>query len=199
MDKIASGFIRNSASIGGNLVMAQRNYFPSDIATLLLALSSSVSILTGRKFEKITLEQFFSTPPLDSKSVLLSVHIPYWEPIESSGTNEYNHRLLFETYRVVPLPICNALPYLNATFSTKISSHKDGVLVNSIQLVFGAYGVKHSTSARKVEEHLTGKILSLDILAESNQIKLQKARMIVISIKFKADIAVLRKTGCGIK
>lgn len=114
MDKIASGFIRNSASIGGNLVMAQRNYFPSDIATLLLALSSSVSILTGRKHEKITLEQFFSTPPLDSKSVLLSVHIPYWKPIESSGTNEYNHRSLFETYRGAPRPIGNALPYLNA-------------------------------------------------------------------------------------
>ncbi|CAI9781360.1 unnamed protein product [Fraxinus pennsylvanica] len=176
MEKIASGFIRNSASIGGNLVMAQRNYFPSDIATLLLALSSSVSILTGRKREKITLEQFFSRLPLDPTSVLLSVHIPYWEPIESADTNESNHKLLFETYRAAPRPVGNALPYLNAAFLAKISFHKDEVLVKNIQLAFGAYGVKHSTRARKVEEHLTGKILSLDILAEA--IKLVKDSVI---------------------
>ncbi|KAL2510966.1 Benzaldehyde dehydrogenase (NAD(+)) [Abeliophyllum distichum] len=170
MEKIASGFIRNSASIGGNLVMAQRNYFPSDIATLLLALSSSVSILTRCKREKITLEQFFSRPPLDPRSVLLSVHIPYWEPIESAGTNESNHRLMFETYRAAPRPIGNALPYLNAAFLAKISYHKNGVLVNNIQLAFGAYGAKHSIRARKVEEHLTGKIFSLAILDEAIKI-----------------------------
>ena len=39
MEKVASGFIQNSASLGGNLVMAQRNHFPSDIATVLLAVA----------------------------------------------------------------------------------------------------------------------------------------------------------------
>ncbi|KAL2510996.1 Benzaldehyde dehydrogenase (NAD(+)) [Abeliophyllum distichum] len=56
MEKIASGFIRNSASLGGNLVMSQRKNFPSDISTLLLAVDSSVSILTGPSCEKITME-----------------------------------------------------------------------------------------------------------------------------------------------
>ena len=31
MEKVASGFIWNSASLGGNLVMTQRNHFPSGI------------------------------------------------------------------------------------------------------------------------------------------------------------------------
>ncbi|KAK9022104.1 hypothetical protein V6N11_002397 [Hibiscus sabdariffa] len=38
MEKIASGFVRNSGSVGGNLMMAQRKQFPSDIATILLPL-----------------------------------------------------------------------------------------------------------------------------------------------------------------
>ncbi|KAM1873155.1 hypothetical protein ACFX13_007024 [Malus domestica] len=70
MEKIASGFIRNTASIGGNLVMAQRKCFPSDIATILLAVDSKVDIMNGARSETIMLEDFLKRSPLDPKSVL---------------------------------------------------------------------------------------------------------------------------------
>ncbi|PIN06489.1 Xanthine dehydrogenase [Handroanthus impetiginosus] len=143
MEKIASGFIRNSASLGGNLVMAQKKYFPSDIATLLLAMGSSVSILTGHKPKKITIEKFLNRPPLDPKNVLLSVHIPFLEPARVDGSVNSRSTLLFESY------------------------HKKGILVNNIQLAFGAYGTKHATRAREVEEYLIGEILSVKVLDEA--------------------------------
>ncbi|KAH6810797.1 abscisic aldehyde oxidase 3 [Perilla frutescens var. frutescens] len=167
MEKIAAGFIRNSASLGGNLIMAQRKYFPSDIATLLLAVGSSVSILSGHKHEKIKMEEFLSGPPLDPKSVLLTVHIPFLERLRIHGSVQTNSRLLFETYRAAPRPLGNALPYLNAAFLADISSDTNGILVNNIQLAFGAYGTKHATRARNVEEYLTGKILCVKVLDEA--------------------------------
>ncbi|GFP91160.1 abscisic-aldehyde oxidase [Phtheirospermum japonicum] len=158
LEKLASGFVRNSASIGGNLIMAQRDYFPSDIVTLLLAVGSSVSVLTGHKNEKLAIEDFLSMPALGPKDVLLSVHIPFLET---------NSRLLFEAYRAAPRPLGNALPYLNAAFLADISHDKNGILVNSIQLAFGAYGTNHATRARAVEEYLTGKILSVRVMKEA--------------------------------
>ncbi|CAL9135590.1 unnamed protein product [Musa textilis] len=44
MDKVASPFIRNMASLGGNLIMAQRSQFASDVATILLAAGSTVCL-----------------------------------------------------------------------------------------------------------------------------------------------------------
>ncbi|KAI3450113.1 hypothetical protein Pfo_006778 [Paulownia fortunei] len=176
LEKIASGFIRNSASLGGNLVMAQRKYFPSDITMLLLAVDSSVSILTGHKHEKITMEEFLHRPPLDPKNVLLSVHIPFREPTRIDSSVQTNSRLLFETYRAAPRPLGNALPYLTAAFLADISCNKNGILVNSVQLSFGAYGTKHATRARKVEEYLAGKKLSVAVLDEA--IKLVKGAVV---------------------
>lgn len=164
MEKIAAGFIRNSASLGGNLIMAQRKYFPSDIATLLLTVGSSVSILSGDKHEKIQMEEFLSRPPLDPKNVLLTVHFPFLEPMRINGSVQTNSRLLFETYRAAPRPLGNTLPYLNAAFLADIFFDKNGILVNNIQLAFGAYRTKHAARAREVEEYLTGKILSVEVL-----------------------------------
>ena len=88
MEKVASGFIRNLASLGGNLVMAQRNHFPSDIATVLLAVGSLVNIMNDLKSEELTMEEFLRRLELDSKSILLSVKIPDWNKLMgiSSGT-----------------------------------------------------------------------------------------------------------------
>ncbi|KAF3671352.1 hypothetical protein FXO38_01842 [Capsicum annuum] len=54
MEKIASPYIRNSASVGGNLVMAQKNGFPSDIATLFLGLCATVSLMSSHGLKMIT-------------------------------------------------------------------------------------------------------------------------------------------------
>ncbi|KAB2606371.1 abscisic-aldehyde oxidase [Pyrus ussuriensis x Pyrus communis] len=85
MEKVASEFIRNTASIGGNLVMAQRKCFPSDIATILLAVDSEVDIMNGARSETIMLEDFLKRPPLDPKTVLLSVKIPNWEAVRKGS------------------------------------------------------------------------------------------------------------------
>ncbi|PHT94813.1 Indole-3-acetaldehyde oxidase [Capsicum annuum] len=101
MEKIATPFVRNSASVGGNLVIAQKNGFPSDIATLFLGLSATVSLMTGHRLEKLTWEELLSRPPLESRSVLLSVSIPF--------KKDQNSILLFETFRAAPRPHGNAL------------------------------------------------------------------------------------------
>ncbi|GFP97194.1 indole-3-acetaldehyde oxidase [Phtheirospermum japonicum] len=164
MEKIASGFIRNSGSLGGNLVIAQSKYFPSDIATLLLAVDSSVMLLAGHEHITIPFEEFLYRPPLDPKDVLLSVHIP---SIETSKSNNSNSKLFFETYRAAPRPLGNALPYLNAAFLADICRGENGILVNCVRLAFGAYGTKHGSRAKKVEEYLTGKILSVKVIDEA--------------------------------
>ena len=103
MEKVASGFIRNSASLGGNLVMAQRNHFSSDFATVLLAVGSLLNIMNGLKSEELTMEEFLRRPELDSKSILLSVKILDWNRLMgiSSGTRM---NLLFETYQAAHDP-----------------------------------------------------------------------------------------------
>ncbi|XP_021864564.1 abscisic-aldehyde oxidase [Spinacia oleracea] len=163
-EKIASGSIRNSASIGGNLVMAQRCGFPSDIATVLLAVDSSVEMIRSSKRETIKLEEFLERPPLDSKSIILSIKIPILEPSIRS-----NCKLMFDTYRAAPRPLGNALSYLNAAFFAEVSSRKsaDGFMVNKIQLAFGAYGTRHAVRARKAEEFLAGKIIDYDALRKT--------------------------------
>ena len=168
MEKVASGFIRNSASLGGNLVMAQRNHFPSDIATVLLAVGSTVNIMNSLKSEELTLEEFLRRPELDSKSILVGVKIPDRDRIMgiSSGTKM---KLLFETYRAAPRPLGNALPYLNAALMAKVSrcTTSNGIIVSNCRFAFGAYGTKHPMRATKVEEFLTGKVLSVGVLCEA--------------------------------
>ncbi|XWS73778.1 hypothetical protein CRYUN_Cryun02cG0158400 [Craigia yunnanensis] len=168
MEKIASGFIRNSASVGGNLIMAQRKHFPSDIATILLSVDTIVDIMAGQRHEKLTLEKFLERPPLDSKSVLLSIKIPYWESSRDVSSDAYT-KLLYETYRAAPRPLGNALPYLNAAFLAEVSLRKNstGLMLKNCRLAFGAYGTKHSIRVRGVEEFLSGKLLSIGVLYEA--------------------------------
>ncbi|XVF05026.1 hypothetical protein REPUB_Repub05bG0135800 [Reevesia pubescens] len=171
MEKIASGFIRNSGSVGGNLMMAQRKHFPSDIATILLPVGTIINMMTGKELEKLTLEEFLGRPPLDSKSVLLSIKIPCWES-RRDISSETDTKLLFETYRAAPRPLGNALPYLNAAFLAEVSfcRNSTGVRLNNCQLAFGVYGTKRPIRARKVEEFLVGKLLSIGVLYEATKL-----------------------------
>ncbi|CAH2060807.1 unnamed protein product [Thlaspi arvense] len=160
MEKIGNHSIRNSGSIGGNLVMAQSKKFPSDITTLLLAADASVYMLNGEKTEKLKLLEFLELPPiLDSKRVLLKVEIP-------SSTSD----ILFESYRASPRSIGNALPYLSAAFFAHVSRQepsRNGVKVDKCLLAFGSYGSDHSIRATEVEKFLTGKFLSYNVLCEA--------------------------------
>ncbi|KAB2606372.1 abscisic-aldehyde oxidase [Pyrus ussuriensis x Pyrus communis] len=93
--------------------------------------------------------------------------------------------LLFETYRAAPRPLGSALTYLNAAFLAEVSFWKifNGIMVDHCRLVFGAYGTKHAIRARKVEEFLTGKVLSPGVLYDA--IKL--VRDVVVSREVRSE------------
>ncbi|OIT29691.1 PREDICTED: abscisic-aldehyde oxidase-like [Nicotiana attenuata] len=188
MEKIASPFIRNSASVGGNLVMAQKNGFPSDIATLFLGVGATVSLMTGHGLEKLTWEELLSRPQIDSRTVLLSVWIPFKE---ESSLKTFS-KFLFETYRAAPRPHGNAIAYVNAAFGVDVSLCQSGKLINDIQLAFGAYGTKHATRAKKVEEYLKGKILNAHVLSEA--LKLVKLAVVpedgTLHPEYRSSLAV---------
>ncbi|VYS67492.1 unnamed protein product [Arabidopsis thaliana] len=167
MEKIANRFVRNTGTLGGNIMMAQRKQFPSDLATILVAAQATVKIMTSSSSqEQFTLEEFLQQPPLDAKSLLLSLEIPSWHSAKKNGSSE-DSILLFETYRAAPRPLGNALAFLNAAFSAEVTEALDGIVVNDCQLVFGAYGTKHAHRAKKVEEFLTGKVISDEVLMEA--------------------------------
>ena len=156
MEKIAARFIRNFASIGGNLVMAQRKHFPSDMATILLAAGASVNIMSlSRGLEKVTLEQFLQGPPLEDYDLVLTIEIPFW--------HHQSSEFLFETYRAAPRPNGSALAYLNAAFLAQV---KDRMVINC-RLAFGAYGTKHAIRCKEVEEFLSGKLITDNVLSEA--------------------------------
>ncbi|CAN8247048.1 unnamed protein product [Cochlearia groenlandica] len=166
MEKIANHFIRNSGSIGGNLVMAQSRKFPSDMTTILLAVDASVYILNGKKTEKVRIHEFLERPPiLDSKRVLLKVEIPSWTAPSGDDTE-----FLFESYRGAPRSIGNALPYVTAAFFAVLSrpeQSRKGVVVEKCMLAFGSYGGDHSIQATEVEDFVKGKSMSHSVLYEA--------------------------------
>ncbi|CAN8300899.1 unnamed protein product [Cochlearia groenlandica] len=168
MEKIASKFVRNTGTIGGNIIMAQRKQFPSDLTTILLAARATVKIISsGSGQERFTLEEFLQQPPLEANSIFLSLQIPSWRPVNNGpSSSSSDTHLLFETYRAAPRPLGNALAFMNAAFSAEVSL-SDGIVVNDCLLAFGAYGTKHAQRARKVEDFLIGKVLSDDVLMEA--------------------------------
>ncbi|CAM8969555.1 unnamed protein product [Rhodiola kirilowii] len=191
MEKIASKFIRNSASIGGNLVMSQRNHFPSDLATILLGANTMIDIVHSSKHEVMTLEEFLERPPLDLKAILLSIKIPSWVPENKISSKQ--SKFHFETYRSSPRPLGNALPYLNAAFLCETSSEGNkATFIHNCRLAFGAYGVKHAVRARDVEMLISGKILTADILYDA--LKLVKASVVpqngVPNAAYRSSLAI---------
>ncbi|XP_042416510.1 indole-3-acetaldehyde oxidase-like isoform X5 [Zingiber officinale] len=174
MDKVATPFVRNMASLGGNLIMAQRYQFPSDIATVLLAAGSTVCLQMASERLILSLEEFLEGPPYDDRTILVSIHIPYWSSasISSSGTSKYN--IIFKTYRAAPRPLGNAVSYLNSAFLARVASDRSSgdIVLLKLHLAFGAYGTEHAIRARNVENFLVGKMLTVSVLIEA--IKLLK-------------------------
>jgi indole-3-acetaldehyde oxidase len=159
LNKVASPFVRNTATIGGNIVMAQRLPFASDIATILLAAGSTVTIQVASKRLCFTLEEFLQQPPCDSRTLLLSIFIPEW------GSND----VTFETFRAAPRPLGNAVSYVNSAFlaRTSLDAASKDHLIEDICLAFGAYGADHAIRARKVEDYLKGKTVSSSVILEA--------------------------------
>ncbi|CAN6297510.1 unnamed protein product [Urochloa humidicola] len=157
LNKVASPFVRNTATIGGNIIMAQRLQFASDIATVLLAAGSTVTIQVASKRLCLTLEEFLQQPPCDSRTLLLSIFIPDWS---SDG-------LTFETFRAAPRPFGNAVSYVNSAFLARTSG---GDTIEDICLAFGAYGADHAIRVEKVEDFLKGKSVTSSVILEAVQL-----------------------------
>ncbi|GJN23069.1 hypothetical protein PR202_gb10686 [Eleusine coracana subsp. coracana] len=162
LNKVASPFVWNTATIGGNIIMAQRLQFPSDIATVLLAAGSTVTIQEASKRMCLTLEEFLHQPPCDPKTLLLSIFIP---DCGSDG-------ITFETFRAAPRPYGNAVSYINSAFlaRTSVDATSGDRLIEDICLAFGAYGVDHAIRARKVEDLLKGKSMCSSVILEAVQL-----------------------------
>ncbi|CAN6465035.1 unnamed protein product [Victoria cruziana] len=175
LSKVASKYVRNTASLGGNLIMAQRKGFASDIATVLLGAGSSVKLQISSEQSTMSLEEFLQKPPCSLNTILLSVYIPSCNQIEhvtngiSNGAYPRKAELFFETYRASPCPHGNAAAYLNAAFLLVASNDESSgnVIVEHFQLAFGAYGTKHACRAAKLEEFFLKKLLTPAVLLES--------------------------------
>ncbi|XP_062230838.1 putative aldehyde oxidase-like protein isoform X2 [Phragmites australis] len=158
MSKVATPFVRNTASLGGNIILAQKYQFPSDIATILLGAGSTVCLQVVAERRHISLEEFLEQPPLDpTTTLLLSIFIPHWISDTQAQTS-----LVFQTYLAAPRPLGNAVSYVNSAFLGHVcfdESSGDLVLSN-LHLAFGAYGTEHALRARNVEKFLTGKLLT---------------------------------------
>ena len=157
MSKVANPFVRNTASIGGNIILAQKYPFPSDIATILLGAGATVCLQVVTERRQITLEEFLEQPPLDPTTLLLSIFIPHWISDYQAETS-----LLFETYRAAPRPLGNAVSYVNCAFLglSSVDEQSDTLVLSNLRLAFGAYGTEHAIRAKKVEKFLTGKSLT---------------------------------------
>jgi abscisic-aldehyde oxidase len=180
MEMVASHYVRNTASLGGNLVMAQRVEFPSDIATILLAAGSSVCIQVSSEKLNVTLEEFLEMPPCDNKTLLLSIFVPHCTPDSVSSSagivnmagDKIERSLLFETYQTAPRPLGNAVAYLNSAFFAQVSSDvsSGSLVLENLRLAFGAYGTQHAIRARDVEKSLVGKPVSASLLLEASEV-----------------------------
>jgi len=148
--------------MGGNIIMAQRLSFESDIATVLLAAGTTVIIQAASKRLCLTLEEFLQQSPCDSRTLLMSIFIPNWD---SDGVT-------FETFRAAPRPFGNAVSYVNSAFLARTSADAASGenLMEDICLAFGAYGIDHAIRASKVEDFLKGKPVSSSVILKAVQL-----------------------------
>ncbi|RLN19387.1 hypothetical protein C2845_PM02G45470 [Panicum miliaceum] len=189
LNKVASPFVRNTATMGGNIIMAQRLPFASDIATVLLAAGATVTLQVASKRLCLTLEEFLQQPPCDSRTLLLSIFIPDWG---SDG-------ITFETFRAAPRPFGNAVSYVNSGFlaRTSVDAASGGHLIKDICLAFGAYGVDRAIRARRVEDFLKGKSEHLKI--DSNDSPIRSRQEMVFSNEYKSVGKPIKKTGAELQ
>ncbi|KAG0560330.1 hypothetical protein KC19_10G172500 [Ceratodon purpureus] len=186
--KLAGGHVRNWGSVGGNLVMAQKFAFESDLATILLGAGALVKVVTLTEgsepsVAEMPLDDFLAKGTLNEDGLLQSVYIPL---ISDSKTDS---KIVFKSYRGAPRPYGNAVSYGNAAFLANVSrNEKDETVIESVRLAFGAFGTNHAIRAFKVEELLKGKALSLSLIKES--VALLKKEVVPLEGTSKKDYRV---------
>ncbi|XP_024538449.1 probable aldehyde oxidase 1 [Selaginella moellendorffii] len=159
MRKVATLHVRNAGSVGGNLILAQKLGFDSDIATILVGAGASVKVVTQKFGESRQSVEDFVAATWDGKSILKSICIP-------SYSKQDNVR--FDSYRASPRPLGNAVAYVNAAFLVNLSG--DGRVCES-RLAFGAFGGEPTCQrATEVERFLEGKVVDGGVMLEAIQL-----------------------------
>ncbi|GJP64164.1 hypothetical protein CLOP_g21181 [Closterium sp. NIES-67] len=165
--KVAGPHVRNAASIGGNLVLAaSHRAFPSDVATLLLALSASVRTATpkptaaaagegssdGWAWEELSLEQFLLRGPLPGTTLLHSVFLPC--PSLPASPSSAGQQLVFDSFRASVRPSGNAYAYVNAAFLLRITPASSSSDSSSSSSPHPRPLFPHAIRARQAESRL---------------------------------------------
>ncbi|EFJ19454.1 hypothetical protein SELMODRAFT_419181 [Selaginella moellendorffii] len=173
MRKVATLHVRNAGSVGGNLILAQKLGFDSDIATLLVGAGASVKVVTQKFGESRQSVEDFVAATWDGKSILKSICIPSYSKQD----------VRFDSYRASPRPLGNAVAYVNAAFLVNLSG--DGRVCES-RLAFGAFGGEPTCQrATEVERFLEGKVVDSGVMLEA--IQLTKVSIVPKKGTSKAD------------
>jgi CO/xanthine dehydrogenase FAD-binding subunit len=162
--KIAGWHVRNMASIAGNLVMAKKHGFLSDLATVMLGSGAQITITGPSVYPSpdpfcsttLTMEEFFARPPLAPAELLTAVHVPF-APYAMHASNNPSSTFFFRTFRVaLRAQMCHA--YTNAAFLVEVS----GGQISQARLAFNLGGA-HAVRAQGLEEFICGKPIGLEL------------------------------------
>eukprot|EP00658_Telonema_sp_P-2_P030507 TRINITY_DN23012_c0_g1_i2.p1 TRINITY_DN23012_c0_g1~~TRINITY_DN23012_c0_g1_i2.p1 ORF type:complete len:1326 (-),score=305.56 TRINITY_DN23012_c0_g1_i2:8-3985(-) len=153
--KIAGWHVRNMASVAGNLCMAKKHGFLSDLATVLLGAGAKVTLLDPSGESVMSLEDFFAAKPLESNQIMTSVTVPFAHVAMGSDDES---TVYFRTFRVaLRAQMCHA--YVNASFMVKVQN-RDNRISQACMAFGGLAG--HAIRVHEFEQWLQGKIVCLD-------------------------------------
>jgi indole-3-acetaldehyde oxidase len=150
--KIAGTHVRNAGTIGGNVMMAAAQAFPSDLATILLGAGATATIASSSassaaaSMRTVDLLVLLQSGGVAQGELLVSITVPAPEPAT-----------LFKTYRVAVRPQ-NAHALLNAAFRVKLDT-ATGSIVEDAVLVIGGVDAPHAQRMSATEKCLVGKQL----------------------------------------
>ena len=190
--KIANVHVRRAGSIGGNLIMAKRYGFLSDLATILLGAGAVVtwvgaarSVRGGSRRGSIgiglfssmrtwtqTIEDFLSTPEMPPGAVVLSVHIPF--PRQDT---------VLKTYRAAIRPL-NSHAIVNAAFSARLETKGEGSVITDAIAAYGGLMNHEGPGAHAIrmpvlEKALNGQQLNNDVFDKARAALRDEAKAIV--------------------
>jgi len=142
LERIASHQVRNAGSIGGNLMLSNKNSFPSDLAIALMGLNATVTAISSSSQLKLDIGTFVNTN-LD-KYLLTQITFPLGLPGQVFKTFKTSQRNAF-SHAIV-----------NSSFSGVVLNN---LLTTAPVLAFGNIRLKQ-IRATSTEQFLQGKVLS---------------------------------------
>jgi len=145
--QIASWQVRNAGSWAGNIMMARKNNFLSDLATIVMGAGATIELIEHGEIKTVTVEELLWCENPDPNCLLLKMTIPFSKP------NEY----MF-SYRQA-LRYVNAHALINAAFRVTL----DGDSISEACVVVNT-GDAHAKCLSDVEAFLVGKALTQETL-----------------------------------